>query len=794
LIEEKITEYVDMVLAQYEADPENPYNVVSVDVETGFAGPIPDDYPIDLSKIFLRPYGPYTVLVSVQLSHAPREGALIPLWHKDSPFKDYASICMVATQLQRLLDVVPVIGQNYKFDFQVIYTMLGVVAKKFVFDSMLAHFLMYQKTTSLALEDLAGKYCGMPKFKREMNKALATLPEGKRHMGYVDLEKLIRYGCGDCDAVFRYYKHWRPIMEEQGFLEVYQTILQDATSAIAWMEINGMAIDPERLKKLKEDYPKELAELMGEIRDSDYVKDIEFIRREDYDAKKAKDREEENEKREKEGKPPVRIVNWSPEVVARREKKLTEKLAFNPGSSDQLRKLFYDPRLMGFDPNGKGVTKNKQPSADKDARRMILEDANAALNKLVEKVEEERESKRDQEEIEDLTSCIELIENIGGWTGKNKLYSAYVKGADTLIYNKGDIKRKWPIPYPDECCEWCFHANFKIHDGTDTGRLSCEWPNLQQMPYKSLIKWMFISRWKKIGGILLQADYSQAELRVLATLCDERAMLDAFNRGEDIHMFVAGLLFGALGYSKDEITKDMRKIAKNATFGIIYGQGARALAYKFGTTVDEAKKIIRTIYKIFPNLRQWMNEKVEECKDHGLVTTPMGRIRWIDGATSRDEYTAAAAARKAVNTPIQSAASDWTLCSLNEIVKNMLRKGYKSLPVATIHDSVMIDVYPGEMLEIIDLIHKEMVKNLPERFNWIDVLPKAEFDFGVDWMAFTEISVLPDLTYKIKGNYKDIKKNMRQLMKAGGDIEQVDADFNLEKPDESWLVADLIGV
>lgn len=642
---EKVSAYVDMVIAQFEAGK---IPAVSIDVETGFIDPLPEDYPIDRRTVVLNPYNPHHTIVSVQLSHGPKKGALIPLWHKDSPLRDAYSINMIAYHLQRALDVVPVIGQNYKFDMQVLYVMLNVMTKYFLFDAMLAQYLVYQKSQPLALEDMAGMYVDMPFFKREMHKALEALPEEIRHMGNVDMSVLIRYGVGDADAVYRLYEYWKPILEDNGLWEVYQSLLRDATLSYARVEINGMAIDPKRLAKLSVDYAKELAELLKEIRKCSLIDEFNQIMREDYDEKVELKYARENAKREKEGRPPVRRKKWTPEQQLERDAKIAAKLVFKPSSPNHLRLMFYDDRLMNFPTKGKGLTKGKQVKADKNARKLILEDAHSSLEAL----RERKQTKTVLSKIAKLEESIETVEFINTWVGKNKLYTAYVKSAPSLIQDKEDIERDWPIHLPGEVYPWCFHANFKVH-GSETGRRSCADPNLQQMPYKSLIKWMFISRWKAKGGLLLQSDYSQSELRVLAKLCDEKTMLDAFNRGEDIHMFVARLVFGKLGVPADQIDKSMRRIAKRASFGIVYGQGAKALAYGFGTSIDEAKEIIKTLYTVFPNLRGWMDEKIQECKDNGLVTTPMGRIRWIKGASSRDDYVAAEAARKAVNTPIQ---------------------------------------------------------------------------------------------------------------------------------------------
>jgi hypothetical protein len=120
-----------------------------------------------------------------------------------------------------------------------------------------------------------------------------------------------------------------------------------------------------------------------------------------------------------------------------------------------------------------------------------------------------------------------------------------------------------------------------------------------------------------------------------------------------------------------------------------------------------------------------------------------------------------------------------------------MEKGLKSLIVASIHDSIMVDVYPGEMLDVMDILHKEMVVKLPKRFEWIrGVLPKIDFEFGVNWRDMTDIVRQPDYTYKIKGVFKDVKTNMKQLIKCG-DVEQLDVHVDEESPEDSWVLADI---
>jgi uracil-DNA glycosylase family 4 len=747
--EEKIRAAVDRMLRLNAIDEDF---VVSVDTETGFADNIPEKYPRTRKQIQLNPFDPFHTLVSVQLSFAPKQGYIILLHHKDSTFTDTLQHSMIRFHLQRLFDVVKVAGQNFKFDYKEFLVKLGVEVKHFYFDAMLAHFLRYGKDDPRSLESIGARFIDMAGYKSEMGKALATLPEERRHMGYVDLDKLIRYGCGDSDAVMRYMKLIKPELEEMGFWGVYTDILQQATVSAAIVETNGMFLDRTRHEKLKEEFPKELAKLTETMRSSAWIKAFEL---EWETEKKQQALTEAIIKQHQTGKP--------------KKPKTVKPIIFKPSSSRHLTRLFF--QTMKLPTKGLKRTKSgKGYKTDKTTRDILLNFCKEQKN----------------EEGAKLIAAIQL------WKIKDKLNSAYVKNAHKLIYDDGTYPHSMGEFKPETIVPWCFHSNIKL-EGTHTGRLSVELPNFQQVPRKSLIKWMFVSRYHDVGGFMMQGDYSQAELRVLAMLAGETSMLEAFGKGDDIHMYVASMVFGKHGkpLERSQITKAMRSIAKSASFGIVYGMGAPALALKFGTSVEEAQQIINTLYSVFPKLRPWMDAKIQECRDYGLVTSPMGRVRfipdiWFVGDDSKhQELVRAGAERRAVNTPIQSAASDWNLCALNAIVPRT--RGMKSLPVATIHDAIMFDVHPMEFFTVLHVMKEEMMPNLQKRFDWITLTPKADFEFGENWQAMTDFEEEAPGIFKIKGPPKDLKLNLEHIHEKGGlDLEWIDQIFVEKKEEDSW--------
>ena len=288
---------------------------------------------------------------------------------------------------------------------------------------------------------------------------------------------------------------------------------------------------------------------------------------------------------------------------------------------------------------------------------------------------------------------------------------------------------------------------------TVTGRLHSERPNEQNIPRKidpeeigfefdpSLdIKNMFVPTNDQFE--LLQADQSQAELRVLAEYCQDSVMLDAFIRGLDIHLATGELL---AGHPIDK-SSPWRRRAKAINFGLIFGKGASALARELGITVDEATQFINAYFNKMPGVKKFLEYVVEYCKQYKQVSSMFGRVRILRTIDSYDKYTRYEAERQAVNMPIQSAASDYTLIGLMNMVvmfnEFAAKYNFRSKIVAIVHDSIVFDVFKKERNTVIEIANTVMVKPQNELMYWTNTVPYVvDIEVGPSWGKIASIPV-----------------------------------------------------
>ncbi len=237
-----------------------------------------------------------------------------------------------------------------------------------------------------------------------------------------------------------------------------------------------------------------------------------------------------------------------------------------------------------------------------------------------------------------------------------------------------------------------------------TGRITCENPNLQNIPES--IRDIFIA---EKNYKLVSFDYSQIELRVLASVAQDREMIDAFKKNLDIHQITAGKIFHA---NPDEITSDMRRIAKTLNFGMVYGMGARAFSQQSGLSQDEAKKFISEYFKDFPTIRDWQNEIINQARQDGFVKNLNGRIRYLPEIVSFNPRVQAEAERMAVNFPIQSLAADILKLAMVKTKEVLVKNNFwdtKAKMLLTIHDELIFEIKDDDSLKkIVDLIRDTM--------------------------------------------------------------------------------------
>jgi DNA polymerase-1 len=264
--------------------------------------------------------------------------------------------------------------------------------------------------------------------------------------------------------------------------------------------------------------------------------------------------------------------------------------------------------------------------------------------------------------------------------------------------------------------------------GAATGRLSSSDPNLQNIPVRTprgeAIRRAFIA---PPGHVLLTADYSQIELRLLAHLSGDPAFVDAFERGGDIHRQTAAVIFGV---AEGDVTPEMRARAKTINFGTIYGQGSFALSRMLGITQDEAKTFIQQYFERFAGVRRWLDATVEEARQRGYVETLFGRRRYITELKDKNFNIRAFGERTATNSPLQGSAADLIKIAMIRIHAALPAAGIKARMLLQVHDELVFEVPEGERAAAAALVKREMegvtrlrvplVVTIGAGKNWVD--------------------------------------------------------------------------
>ncbi len=263
-----------------------------------------------------------------------------------------------------------------------------------------------------------------------------------------------------------------------------------------------------------------------------------------------------------------------------------------------------------------------------------------------------------------------------------------------------------------------------------TGRLSSTNPNLQNIPIRSErgreIRKAFVPR--DPSRVLVSADYSQIELRIVAAISGDPNMCEAFKLGKDIHTATAAKVYGI---PEADVTKEMRYKAKSVNFGIIYGQGAFGLAENLNISRTEAKEIIDNYKKEFPNIQKYMDEQINKAKELGFVETLMGRKRWLRDINSSNFTVRGFAERNAINSPIQGSAADMIKLAMIRVHKEMKKKNWESKMILQVHDELVFDAVASELPDLKELILSCMTGAmiLPN-----DVPVEAEIGVGKNWL------------------------------------------------------------
>jgi DNA polymerase-1 len=658
----------------------------------------------------------------IGLSYQSGSSVVIPLNHPESVFKD---------EWLKVLDYICenlIIDPNVvKIGWNVAYE--GKVLKRFgweyrgrVFDGMLAKHLLDEErphglgdVTNSLFEDFSG-------FKDETEKLA-------RQYGWanIPMEPLAARNALDTDITLRLMLRFEKNLIKNNLYKLFRNLTMPLrVNVLNEVEYRGIDIDVEYLLNLETSYLERIAQAEKELRSLKCVKRYEKYRRKLTLKAMLKELRDKIDDLKKSGGSQRTIENAQKKrkeyltgqfVTKKDQERLSE---FNFGSGKQLADfLFYSKRGLNFDVVK--YTKNKDTKKQTDTASTD-EEVMLALKQ-----------KDESGFIEKLLNHRDL----------NHLYSTYVKGIVTRIGTDNRV-----------------HGNFLVH-GTVTGRLSSKDPNLQNIPRGTTaadIKKMYIP---PKGFLLMELDYSQAELRLVAEMANDEAMIDIFKRDYNIHVATACKINGAdynkiKGILKDEEHPDwefwekQKKFAKTINFGILYGETEFKLAQQLEVSVEEAKEFMETWFKAYPKVTQWIKNQHEFARKKGYVTNVFGRKRRLPDAMYTFKQAKQMgilgyhleAMRQSVNAPIQGGSSDLTQFSA-VIAKAERLKG--NLPatmrqVYTVHDSLGYIIEPKD-------IHKTVPKMLEICNN-----PNTEKYFG-----FKMESVRMKVSVEIGKSWGDLK-------------------------------------
>lgn len=332
--------------------------------------------------------------------------------------------------------------------------------------------------------------------------------------------------------------------------------------------------------------------------------------------------------------------------------------------------------------------------------------------KIVEKAKKTKTGQyvTSEEVLESLSSKHPIVKKILEYRGIKKLLSTYVEALPELINPKtGKI-----------------HTSYN-QTVTATGRLSSSNPNLQNIPIRDEmgkeIRRAFIP---DEGHVFFSADYSQIELRIMAHLSQDENMVSAFNAGEDIHTATSAKIYGV---DTSEVTKDMRRNAKTANFGIIYGISAFGLSERLGISRTEAKTLIEGYFKTYPGVQDYITNSVNKAKENGYVETIFGRKRYLSDINSANSVVRAFAERNAVNAPIQGSAADIIKIAMVNIDRRFICEGIKSQMILQVHDELNFNVLESELEKVKEIVIEEMQNAYKLRVPLI-----ADYGIGKNWL------------------------------------------------------------
>lgn len=405
---------------------------------------------------------------------------------------------------------------------------------------------------------------------------------------------------------------------------------------------------------------------------------------------------------------------------------LEKGVEFNPASSQHAQDVLFNRFRFPV----KGTTSKGAPSAGESTLIDLIKEY---------REKEDPESKRKTEFLNAFRDYKKL----------NKLMSAYLVGLRKFIHCNDALDgfscQRVPVPEGRE--EMHIHPGYILHE-VQTGRVASREPSLHTIPAGSDIKRLFVSHWYKRGGLIVTADQSQLELRVLASIIEkyygDSSLAQAYREGRDIHRFNASKVFAR---PEEDIVDSERRFAKTISFSLLYGSSEHSVAESTGRTADEVHNLFETFYEAFPGIKKYIEASHQYVSTYGCVRTPMGRVKYLLSALNpNDRGNYSAALRQAQNGIIQSSGSDMSFASIVYMNDYFREHSLDTKIVGFIHDSLELDAPPGEWFAAYDIL-KYSMKDLNEARDWVTAPLGIDVELGTsmgDTVAVKDMEVLDD--------------------------------------------------
>jgi DNA polymerase I-like protein with 3'-5' exonuclease and polymerase domains len=658
--------------------------------------------------------------------------------------------------MRDILKTVPIIGHNLKFDVRWGLWNRWIDSRKLKIkaDTMTMAFQLFNKkakkdkndkSDSLTLKALTNKLCNindhwewsvydyLGRFRLNKDKTFANLPTGL----------LGPYSAKDGIYNLKLYNKLYEMMPDS-----MRAITDQVTYAIkpfSEAETKGLAVDRGMKDFLDQSYLSEQTNCLHNMMQLPIIKRYKEAK---YQAVVA---EELTKKRRK----------------PKTQEELEEE-AFNIGSNQQLVEIVYGKENFGMPILPQFKTPKGEPQVSKYLidyyldilTKIDFKDVVEKQRAYVEQIVVPWEKQRALTDLDDFE--------------KKKEFRVFLQNL-ALYKRLGKLKTTYIDPVDEESYEGTYKPEFEL-TFVKTGRLSS---GFHTLPNKCDIKRLYISRWESIGGLFLAVDQSQLELRVVAALADETKLIEAFKNGIDVHRLTASNIYKI---PLESVTDEQRSVGKTTNFAVLYGKVAKNLAEDLNCSEHEAGNILNGFFSGYDKLTAWMKAQHKFVSEKGHIVTPWGRRIPVDESQSLDKWERIRGERLSVNYPVQSSASDIVLVSVNQIWNKLHNNNMKSLFVGSVHDSIELDVYPGELFGCLKTLQEECVDNIMKDNPWITCPLEISVELGRSWGGALECEIQELREDQVVLEAEGLRKDFMLLRSVAEKCYEIQIDILSTKP------------